>query len=373
MRSRLLTFGLLALCLGTGGVEGATAGDFVRSVDVSDAPEMKEFAERARQIADENYPKILMVLGEDPQKCPRQIDIIFKKHLQYNGPAVKGPVPSYAAGARISLSAEFLLENSTNANAYERNSTNLPLFLTHELAHVAQQYPPRVPFHWQEAIADYARYKLGYTNGWSCPQCSIRYPHFMSGPWCGGAFLLYLDGAYDSNLVCQLHHSLRRGSYSDKFFKNATGRNLEALWTEFQNTPAYTPIAADYNAFYDAIGVKSGKWPKDFDTRYQRYLRLPGVVLTAEAGKVIEEMIEKRQLPGIENGEHGNFSFSMPRETALGHWPRSRTFHGQKSGDPSLYHYVVTQTSKEVPWKLRRAWHTAPDGSLLEEYAIKGK
>src|SRR6266850_3737545 len=109
MRPRLLTFCLLILCLGTGGVQGTTsAGDCVRSVDVSDAPEMKEIAERARQIANQNYPKVLIVLGEDPQKCPRQIDIIFEKHLEYNGPEVKGPVPSYASGARISLSAEFL-------------------------------------------------------------------------------------------------------------------------------------------------------------------------------------------------------------------------------------------------------------------------
>jgi hypothetical protein len=374
MRLRLLALCLLALCLDTSGVEGATSvGDFVRSVDVSEAPEMKEIAERAKQIANENYPKVLMVLGGDRQKSPREIDIIFKKHLEWNGPGVKGPIPSYAFGARIVLSAEFLLENPTNANAYERNLTNLPLFLTHELAHVAQQYSQRVPFHWREAMADYVRYKLGYTNGWSCPQCSIRYPHFMSGPWCGGAFLLYLDGAYGSNLVRQLHNSLRRDSYSDKFFKKATGENLDALWAEFQNTPAYTPIAADYNAFSDAIRVKPGTWSKDYDARFQRYLRLPGVAFTTEAGKVIEELIQKRELPGIEEGEHGKFLFSIPRDNSVGSWPMSRTFHGQKTGDPSVYHYIVTRASKDAPWKLQRAWHSAPDGSLLEEYAIEVK
>jgi hypothetical protein len=198
--------------------------DYVGHIDVSDAPEMKEIGERARQIVNENYPKVLTILGENPSKCPRQIDLIFKKHLEYNGPEFKGPIPSGAFGARISLSAEFLVENPTNINACERNSTNLPLFLTHELAHVAQQYRRRVPFCWREGMADYVRYKLAYTNGWSCPQCSLHYPHFTSGPWCGGAFLLYLDGVYGSNLVCQLHSSLRGGSYSDKFFKKATGK-----------------------------------------------------------------------------------------------------------------------------------------------------
>src|SRR5262249_33191231 len=149
--------------------------------------------------------------------------------------------------------------------------------------------------------------------------------------------------------------------------------NLQALWAEFQNTPAYTPIAADRNAFNDAIGVKPGKWPRDYDARCRRYLQLPGLVLTAEAGKVIEEMIEKGELPGILEGEHGNFSLSMPRETAVGVWPISRTFHGQKTGDPSLYHYVMSRASRDAPWKLQRAWHTAPDGSLLQEYLIEPK
>jgi hypothetical protein len=222
-------------------------------------------------------------------------------------------------------------------------------------------------------MADYVRYKLSYTNGWSCPQCSFRYPHFMSGPWCGGAFLLYLDHAYGSNLICQLHHSLRRGSYSDKYFKKATGKNLDALWAEFHNTPAYTPIAADYNAFNDAMGFKLGKAPKDYDARYQRYLKLPGVILTSQAGKVIEQMIQKRELPGLSKGEHGNFMFSMPQETDAENWPASRTFHGQKRGDPSVYHYTLTQVSEEAGWKLEKAWHTAPDGHLLEEFAIQGK
>jgi hypothetical protein len=184
---------------------------------------------------------------------------------------------------------------------------------------------------------------------------------------------LYLDGVYGSNLVCQLHNSLRSGSYSDKFFKKATGKNLEMLWAEFQNTPAYTPIAADIKAFQDAMGIKPGKPPKDYETRYQRYLKQPGAALTVEAGKIIENLIKKRELPGISKDEHGHFSFSMPQETQTGSWPVTRTFHGQKNGDPSVYHYVLTRASEGAGWKLQRAWQTALDGSLLEEFAIEGK
>ena len=52
-----------------------------------------------------------------------------------------------------------------------------------------------------KGIADYARYKVGFTKGWGCPECSGEFPHYTSGWSCAGAFLLYLDKTYGSNVV----------------------------------------------------------------------------------------------------------------------------------------------------------------------------
>src|SRR5205807_765496 len=48
----------------------------VRKVDYSRAPEMKVFADRARQIANEKYPVIVAILVNAPSEAPRQFEIV---------------------------------------------------------------------------------------------------------------------------------------------------------------------------------------------------------------------------------------------------------------------------------------------------------
>ena len=60
----------------------------VCKVDFSEAPEMKELAERARQVGNEMYPKVLALLADDTAKLPRQFDIVFKKHTWGGRPGV---------------------------------------------------------------------------------------------------------------------------------------------------------------------------------------------------------------------------------------------------------------------------------------------
>src|SRR5205823_4077794 len=148
---------------------------------------------------------------------------VFKERLELRE---TGPTPSYSYGTTICLSADWLTPDPANPGWFEKNPANLDIFLIHEMAHVAQQYKSKAPSYWQEGVADYVRYKLGYTNGWSCPQCSVKYPHYTSGYWCAGAFLLYLDATYGSNVVRQLNTELRRGSYSEAIFAKATGMHL---------------------------------------------------------------------------------------------------------------------------------------------------
>src|SRR5438046_10710191 len=51
----------------------------VRKVDYRRTPEVNELAERARQLGDEMYPKVLALLADDTAKLPRQFDIVFRK------------------------------------------------------------------------------------------------------------------------------------------------------------------------------------------------------------------------------------------------------------------------------------------------------
>jgi len=41
----------------------------------------------------------------------------------------------------------------------------------------------------------------------------------------------------------------------------------------------------------------------------------------------------------------------------------------RKKGDPSLYHYRVTRSTNESPWKLIKAWRTDSSGKALQVYS----
>jgi len=368
----------------------------VRKVDFSEAPELKELAERARRIGNEMYPRVLALLADDTSNLPHQFDIVFKRHTSRGAPG--------ATRVRtIRLNAGWL----ANSPAY------LDTVLGHEMAHVAQDYKRyrtfKIPWYWREGVADYVRCKLGYTNGWGCPQCSPNFPHYTSGWSCAGAFLLYLDTAYGSNIVRQLNTVLRRGSYSDRFFANATGKSLDELWTEFQKTPAFTPIAgevnelnqalgnlkgraseevharfeaylkqhhtdAEINKLHEALAYVNGQPPKDVLDRYKDYLYFgrPAGSLTEEAVEFLNSLDERGQLPGILKGDHegASVTIEMSQEVFSSAYPVSRTFYLSKKGDPALYYYLVLRTSEDSAWKLQKAWRTGPDGRVIEEYSV---
>jgi hypothetical protein len=263
---------------------GGLAVESVRNVEVRDAPEAQALAERARRIGNAVYPQILELLGDGKLDMPRQLDIVFREHLP-RGPA--GEWSGLAYRGTVFLNAAWLCDHPEDLD---------PL-LVHEMAHVAQNYPNLPYWHvwqqyhylgfiaaqlfrafpldtppcWEEGIADYVCAKLGHTNLWKCPQCNESYPHYTTGYSCTAAFLLYLDAACASNITCQLNAALRRGTYSDQFFVQATGKTLDALWEDFQKTPAYTPAAADVNELHQALGYVNGKPPKDLQPRLDKY------------------------------------------------------------------------------------------------------
>ena len=330
----------------------------VRKVDFSEAPEARALAEHARRIGNEMYPKILALLAADSSKLPRQFDIVFKKSLVGNF--------GQSVGTTINLRAEW----------FAKNPTDLDEKLIHEMSHVAQQYPSKAWDYWGEGIADYVCYKLGYTNEWNWPHCSFEHPHYTSGYCCAGAFLMFVDATYGSNAVRQLNGELRRGSYSDSFFAKATGKSMDALWTEFQKTPAFTPVAAETLELQAELGYVNGQPPKDIGRRMTAYLlQQPGGALTLEAREFLAKLIENDQLPGILKVRRREISWgiagpNLRKEASSAAYPASRTFCGRRIDDPSVYYCVVVRPSKESGWKLQRAWRPGPDGRVIEEYPV---
>ncbi|MBI5383609.1 MAG: hypothetical protein HZA90_02870 [Verrucomicrobia bacterium] len=357
---------------------------------------MKALAERARQLGNTLYPKVCALLADGDTKFPRQFDLQFKKRLP-NGNTADSP-PN-----RVRL-------NATHARMFRDKPGMLDQVLIHEMAHVAQHYEQPIigrwlvrshdpPAHWAEGIADYVCFKLGETNG-RCAQCDFSYPDFRSGYSCAGAFLLYVERTYNSDLVRQLNTRLRHGGYSDEFFANATGRSLPQLWMEFQQTAAFTPNAARMLALRQALGYVQGKPPEDVEQRFKAFVdqnadaltrellkavrvpaagdlqaRLVGFLYLTQPGGAAETFMARLQkagkLPGFAKGEKGTLSSFLNADALSVSFPVNRSFTATKRGEPSCYHYELARASAEAEWQLQRAWRTNPDGTVAEEYLAR--
>jgi len=178
------------------------------------------------------------------------------------------------------------------------------------------------------------------------------------------------------DVVRELNTELRRGSYSDWFFAKTTGKSIDELWTEFQKTPAFTPVAAETLQLQAELGYVNGQPPKDIGRRLTAYLlQQPGGALTLEGSEVLAKFVADAQLPGFLKviGREISWGIGGPnlrKESSSAAYPAVRTFCGRKTDDPSAYYCIVVRLSKQSGWKLQRAWRAGPDGRVLEEYPI---
>jgi hypothetical protein len=343
----------------------------VRAVEFRGVPEIKDLAKRARQVGNESYPKILSLLSENPSEAPQQFSIIFRTHASVKN-LMNDDSGGFTWGRKIYLGLDWLTNTPGELDSY----------LVHEMTHVAQDYSwHRTEPCWTEGIADYVRFKLGYTNGWMCPQCSALYPHYTSGYTCAGAFLLFLDAQYGGGVVGKLNHELRHHSYSDAFFKNTTGKDLKELWSAFQQTPAYTPAAAELWKLEESAGYVNGRPPRKVSAEMIAKIDrarglaaikgIPGGALMAEALRFLDNLKDSNQLPGWAKGEKGRAEVQLNTVGIAGetNYPYQHTFTIRKNGDARVFHYTVSRESEQSVWRLKDAWCTDKSGQTVKSYS----
>ena len=162
-------------------------------------------------------------------------------------------------------------------------------------------------------------------------------------------------------------------------------------------SPAFTPIAAEVDKLYTALGYLNGKPPKDVVARfYTNLIQLGQVnelhfladelkakpapdVLRLHAfyyylhapAEFLGDLWEKDQLPGFSRGEVEGISFRVyipPGECESWRYPMSRTLTCRKKGD--TYYYLTIQGSEDGPWRLQKAWRTDSNERVIQEYSI---
>jgi hypothetical protein len=370
-----------------------TTAGYVRRVDFSQAPpQLQAMTNHVRQFANELYPRVCTLLVGTGHPWPRQVDIVAR------------PLSSGNSGETdvirhiVYINSEFVAQRTNDTKI-------LDAIVTHELAHVATMdqtrwerwtQPITEPIGcWGESLADYARYKLLTTNNWWCASCNILYPDYTAGYTCGGAFLLYLDQRFGTNLVSDLARVYRSGRFEEGWFSRVTGQSLEVLWADFQKSSPPVPIVQRGIELRRTLGFVNGVPPKDAIKRFNRYLSEHGSAFARDAlsgatgsngerpnvrylaslymylmqpGGCAEEfvsgLVSTGDLPGFKKGEKGVLNNVIGVETmaAVGIYPMTQTVVWRKNNDPARYRYRVRRDSEGSQWQIVAASRETKEG-----------
>jgi len=184
-------------------------------VDVSDAPDMKEWAGKTARICERAYPMINQELKSDGFKPASLIKISLKN--SYRGVAAAG-------GGNITGSVKYFKDHPRDAGA-----------MVHETVHIVQRYRSRGNPSWLvEGVADYVRF-FKFEPGNLGPINPER-AHYNQSYRVSAAFLAYLVEKYDPKIVLKLNQSMREGTYKANLFQQLTGKNVDDLGKEWRAT-----------------------------------------------------------------------------------------------------------------------------------------
>jgi hypothetical protein len=186
-------------------------------VDVSDAPDLKEWADRAARVCERQYPMICAELASDGFRPLTVIRMTLKG--DYDGVAEAG-------GGRITGSVKYFRDHPRDVGA-----------MVHETVHCVQLYRARGNPGWLvEGVADYIRFfKYEATRPRPLPPERAR---FDGSYRVTAAFLAFVADRYDPQLVRKLNALMRAGKYNVGVWKDLTGKSVEELGREWQKSLA---------------------------------------------------------------------------------------------------------------------------------------
>jgi hypothetical protein len=183
-------------------------------VDISETPELKEFAAKAKELIEKWHPKIADILKSDNFMPPTEIKLVIKKDLE--GVA-------YTSGATITIAAAWIKKHPDDYG-----------IVVHELTHVVQDYRRENPnAGWLvEGIADYVRY-FKYEPDTKLGRINPDKASYKDGYGTAARFLAWIEKTHDKGIIGKLNVALRKGEYKEDVFKEATTKSLKELWADF--------------------------------------------------------------------------------------------------------------------------------------------
>lgn len=192
----------------------AKGSDVEITVDCTDAPDLKEWGEKARTICIEQYPKLCEMLDSPGFTPSRSIKIVFND--KYKG------VAAATSGDIITVSVEYVRKHKDDYG-----------MVVHELAHVVQAYRRGNPgMGWMtEGIADYVRF-YKYEPGADRSRINPTNASYKDSYRTTAAFLNFL-AKRDPDVVKKLNAAMRAGGCDEKKVNEILGGDLATKWREF--------------------------------------------------------------------------------------------------------------------------------------------
>lgn len=187
------------------------------ALDVSDAPELRTWAEGVVRVCEREYPMICDELASPGYRPRTAISMSFKN--DYDGVA-------YASGDRIVGAVRYFKSHPKDVGA-----------MVHETAHCVQGYRARrLPGWLVEGVADYVRYRKFEPQNARTPRAGrARYDGSYGTT---AAFLKSVSDRYDPFLVRKLNALMRDGKYDPAAWRKLTGKTVEGLGQEWKQSLA---------------------------------------------------------------------------------------------------------------------------------------
>jgi len=176
-----------------------------------------QIGDRLKEVFFINYPKQVKLYNKNSAT-----QVIFVIDPEYDGIAAAG-------GGVIRFNPEWFKKNPKDID-----------IVTHEIMHLVQSYPHNAGPGWiTEGIADYVRHTMGVDNAganWSLPE--YRSTHKYTDAYrITARFFLWLENNKKKGLVKALDAQMRNKTYTDAFWVNKTGKNVDELWNEYIANP----------------------------------------------------------------------------------------------------------------------------------------
>jgi hypothetical protein len=211
-RILLATTALVLFCMPLGMARGDDPAVVVQ-LDVSEVPELQAWGETARDLLVRWHPRIVNLLPSEGFVAPRRIELTLRKSDQGVGGT---------SGQRIVVSSHWI----------EKHPEDLGLVI-HELVHVVQGYPKPHPGWITEGIADYVRWAIYEGKPLAWFPAGRKPDGYLAGYRVAAGFFLWLESDAAPGIVKKLNTRMRKQTYDDALFEEATGKTLDVLWGEY--------------------------------------------------------------------------------------------------------------------------------------------